>query len=44
LDILEEKGIIIPIMKEIDKLRDEYFEELEKNYLDTSQSKRSKNM
>lgn len=36
LDILEEKGIIIPIMKEINKLRDEYFEELEKNYLNAS--------
>jgi len=43
LDILEENGIVIPIMKEIDKLRDKYFEKLEKNYLAASQSKKSKN-
>ncbi len=30
LDLLIEKGLNIPIMKEIDHLRDEYFEELEK--------------
>lgn len=29
LDILEEKGLDIPIMKEINKLRDEYFDKLE---------------
>jgi len=31
LDILEERGINIPIMKEINKLRDNYFDNLEKN-------------
>jgi len=32
VDILEEKGINIPIMKEINELRDKYFEQLEKNF------------
>ena len=32
LDILEDEGINIPIMKEINKLRDGYFEQLEKDY------------
>ncbi|MGV8162435.1 MAG: DUF6036 family nucleotidyltransferase [Candidatus Nanoarchaeia archaeon] len=30
LDILEERGLNIPIMKEIDGLREQYFDELEK--------------
>lgn len=30
LDILEEKGLDIPIMKELDKLRDDYFKTYEK--------------
>ena len=30
LDLLEEKGINIPIMKEINRLRDEYFNKIEK--------------
>jgi len=33
LDILEERGMIIPIMKEIDKLRTEYYEKLEKKFI-----------
>lgn len=32
-DILEEKGIQIPIMDEINQLRDSYFKRLEKNHL-----------
>lgn len=32
LDLLEEKGINIPIMKDINKLRDEYFYQLERKY------------
>jgi len=31
LDILEEKGVVIPIMKDINTLREEYFKILEKN-------------
>jgi hypothetical protein len=31
LDVLEERGINIPIMKEINRLRDAYFDNLEKN-------------
>ena len=34
LDILEDKGIIIPIMDEVNKLRDNYFEKLEKKFAD----------
>ena len=30
LDLLEDKDLVIPIMKDIDKLRDEYFDDLEK--------------
>ncbi len=30
LDILEERGMTIPIMNKLDKLREEYFDELEK--------------
>lgn len=30
LDILEDKNLVIPIMKEINKLREEYFDDLEK--------------
>ena len=33
LDVLEERGINIPIMKEINKLRDVYFDNLEKNII-----------
>lgn len=32
LDIIEEKGLEVPIMKEIDKLREEYLNNLEKKY------------
>ena len=32
LDLLGEKGINIPIMKEVNKLRDEYFYQLERKY------------
>ena len=32
LDMLEEKGINIPIMKDVNKLRDEYFYQLERKY------------
>jgi len=32
LDILAERGIDIPILNEIDKLREEYFEKYEKNH------------
>ncbi len=31
-DILEEKGINIPVMEEINKMRDEYFNQLERKY------------
>ena len=31
LDILEERGLQIPIMKEVNKLREAYFDDLEKN-------------
>ena len=31
LDILEDKGLIIPIMNDLNKLRNKYFDELEKN-------------
>lgn len=31
-DVLEERGLIIPIMNEVDKLRDEYFEEYDKHH------------
>lgn len=30
LDLLEDKALVIPIMKDIDKLRNEYFDDLEK--------------
>ena len=30
LDILEDRGLIIPIMKKVNKLRDEFFDALEK--------------
>ena len=30
LDLLEDKGLIIPIMNKFDKLRDQYFKNLEK--------------
>jgi len=30
LDLLEDKDLVIPIIKDIDKLRDEYFDDLEK--------------
>jgi hypothetical protein len=30
LDILEERGVVIPIMKKINVLRDKYFKNLEK--------------
>lgn len=33
LDILEDKGLNIPVMKEINQLREKYFEEYEKKYL-----------
>jgi hypothetical protein len=32
LDILEKRGLIIPIMKEVNTLRNEYFSNLEKKY------------
>lgn len=32
LDLLEEKGVNIPIMKEIDFLREKFHEELEKKF------------
>lgn len=39
LDLLEDKGITIPIMNEINKLRDKYFEELEKEFLENPRRK-----
>jgi len=30
LDLLEDKGLVIPVMNEFDKLRNQYFEDLEK--------------
>ena len=36
LDLLEEKGINIPIMKEINRLRDEYFNKIERDYQKTN--------
>ena len=31
LDVLEERGLEIPIIKEVDKLREEYFDMLDKS-------------
>ena len=40
LDILMEKGLNIPIMDKIDKLRDTYFEELERTFPEKKTTKR----
>jgi hypothetical protein len=42
LDMLVEKGLNIPIMDQIDKLRDTYFEELERKFSDEIATKKIK--
>jgi hypothetical protein len=41
LDLLEDEGINIPIMKEINELRDNYFERIEKNFKQKQRTKKS---
>ena len=42
LDILMEKGLNIPIMDQIDKFRDTYFEELERTFAEKKKAKKKK--
>jgi hypothetical protein len=42
LDILMEKGLNIPIIDQIDKLRDTYFEELERTFAEKKKAKKNK--